>query len=92
MYGITFQLNPHRSLEERHLAANMLKEVGDIPCPLVVDSMDNNASYSYGAYPGKEYIQSMIFTPHVYDVMGVIVLTSCVCLSVSLSQPNGQTY
>ncbi len=37
-----------------------------------------------------------IFTPHVSDVMGVIVLTSyvclCVCLSVLLYRPNGQTY
>ncbi len=35
---------------------------------------------------------AIIFTPHVSDVMGVIVLTSSVCLSVSLFQPNGQTY
>ena len=37
-----------------------------------------------------------VITPHVSDVMGVIVLTSfvcvSVCLSVSLYQPNGQTY
>ena len=32
-----------------------------------------------------------IFTPHVSDVTGVIVLTSSVRLSISLSQPNGQT-
>ena len=33
-----------------------------------------------------------IFTPHVSDMMGVIVLTSSVCASVSLSWANGQTY
>ncbi len=38
-----------------------------------------------------------IITPHVSDVIGVIVLTSytymcvCVCPSVSLSGPNGRT-
>ncbi len=37
-----------------------------------------------------------LITPHVYDVMGVIVLASSVCVSVcpsvSLSRLNGQTY
>ncbi len=40
---------------------------------------------------------SVVITPHVCDVSGVIVLTSsvCVCLSVCvlpLSRLNGQTY
>ena len=46
----------------------------------------------------RMYIPVAIFTPHVFDVSGVIVLTLCVCvclsvrLSVSLSQPKGQKY
>ncbi len=32
------------------------------------------------------------FYSRVSDLPGVIVLTLCVCLSVSLSQPNGQRY
>ena len=41
----------------------------------------------------KIKITSSSITPHMPDVTGVIVLTLCVCvrLSVSLSQPNGQT-
>ncbi len=34
---------------------------------------------------------SSIFTPHVSNVIGVIVLMSRVCVSVSLSQPDGRT-
>ncbi len=53
----SFQLMQHSSLEKRHLAASMLREAEDIPCPLVLDAMNNNASYSYGAYPGEEIIK-----------------------------------
>ena len=44
------------------------------------------------AYFSSRYLLVIIITPHVSDVSGVIVLTSCVCLSVSLSQPNRRTY
>ena len=32
-----------------------------------------------------------LFTPHICDVSGVIVLTSSVCLSVALSRSHSQT-
>lgn len=48
-------LYQHKSLEDRINAALLLKKE-DLPCPLVVDLMDNNASLSYGAIPERLYI------------------------------------
>ncbi|XP_019626689.1 PREDICTED: type I iodothyronine deiodinase-like [Branchiostoma belcheri] len=48
-------IRQHRSLEERLAAAEMLA-LHDIPCPILVDTMDNAAARAYAALPERLYI------------------------------------
>ncbi len=58
--GWSFKTNPykikqHQHLEDRITAAKMLKEK-NLPCPLVVDTMTDEASKLYGALPERLFI------------------------------------
>ncbi|CAH1261670.1 DIO1 [Branchiostoma lanceolatum] len=48
-------IRQHRCLEERLAAAEMLA-LHDIPCPILVDTMDNAAARAYAAIPDRLYI------------------------------------
>ncbi|XP_019642502.1 PREDICTED: type I iodothyronine deiodinase-like [Branchiostoma belcheri] len=48
-------IRQHRSLEERLAAAEMLA-LHDLPCPILVDTMDNAAARAYAAIPDRLYI------------------------------------
>ena len=50
-----FQINQHKSLEERLLAAQILAD-HDMKCPVYVDSLNNEGNYKYGAVPNRLYI------------------------------------
>ena len=55
----TFQNNfikvrKHRSQEERCRAAQKLKEL-NLPCEILVDTMEENANVAYGALPERLY-------------------------------------
>ncbi len=53
-----YKIVTHKTLESRLDAANVLvKELDDDPpCPVVVDTMTNEANYAYGALPERLYI------------------------------------
>lgn len=57
--GWVFQSNKykianHKTIEDRVTAAKMLQEeLGDDPCPLVVDSMENKVQLTYKAMPER---------------------------------------
>lgn len=46
----------HRSQQERCAAAKHLKKVSRCSSPVVVDTMDNEATRAYGAYPERLFI------------------------------------
>jgi len=46
----------HKCLEDRVTAARMLLSLQEVNCPLVVDTMSNEARYSYAALPERLYI------------------------------------
>ncbi|KAI8510480.1 Responsible for the deiodination of T4 (3,5,3',5'- tetraiodothyronine) [Branchiostoma belcheri] len=48
-------IRQHRCLEERLAAAEMLARY-DIPCPILVDTMDNASTRAYAAMPDRLYI------------------------------------
>eukprot|EP00058_Branchiostoma_floridae_P000213 XP_002585701.1 hypothetical protein BRAFLDRAFT_73773 [Branchiostoma floridae] len=48
-------IKQHRRLEDRLAAAEML-DLHDIPCPILVDTMDNAAARAYAAMPDRLYI------------------------------------
>ena len=48
-------LKQHTTIEERISAAKMLKESG-VPCPVLIDTMDNESLYEYGSFPEALYI------------------------------------
>ena len=48
-------LKQHKTIEERVSAAKMLDESG-IPCPVVMDTMDNESLNQYGSFPEALYI------------------------------------
>lgn len=53
-----FGLHQHKSLNDRIASAHVMIEAldGQMKCPVVVDDMDNNAMYAYGARPERMYI------------------------------------
>ncbi|CAH1268207.1 DIO1 [Branchiostoma lanceolatum] len=53
--GMSMDIRQHRCLEERLAAAEMLA-LHDIPCPVLVDTMDNAAARAYAAMPDRLYI------------------------------------
>ena len=65
---------------------------------LVRDNTFNTILYELQGYVAGCFQSVCVFTSHISDVMGVIVLTSCVCVclsvcpSVSLYRPKGKTY
>ncbi|CAH3038451.1 unnamed protein product [Porites evermanni] len=46
----------HRTLQERCQAAEMLKKTSGCSTPILVDTMDNEATEAYGAYPERLFI------------------------------------
>lgn len=50
-----FDINQHRSLEDRLAAARILVEKEPL-CPVVVDEMDNEAAIKYGALPERLFV------------------------------------
>lgn len=48
-------MRQHQSLEERFEAATLLQE-HEIPTPILVDKMDNNASVRYASVPERLFI------------------------------------
>lgn len=50
-----YDINVHRSLEDRFSAANKLKELKP-GCPIVVDKMSNDANKAYGGLYERLYI------------------------------------
>ena len=46
----------HRTLQERCQAAEMLKKSSGCSTPILVDTMDNEATEAYGAYPERLFI------------------------------------
>ena len=48
-------LKQHKSIEERTSAAKMLVDYG-VPCPVVVDTMQDESVYQYAAMPEAMYI------------------------------------
>ena len=46
----------HRTLQERCQAAEMLKKSSGCGIPILVDTMDNEATQAYGAYPERLFI------------------------------------
>ncbi|KAL3837499.1 hypothetical protein ACJMK2_022851 [Sinanodonta woodiana] len=53
--GNKYRINRHKKIEERLAAASILKEKNP-PCPIVVDTMSNDANHKYAAYPERLYI------------------------------------
>ncbi len=53
--GNKYQIRHHVTLEDRIAAAKMLDEK-QLPCPVVVDSMKNEARKWYGAMPERLFI------------------------------------
>ncbi|XP_076359181.1 type I iodothyronine deiodinase-like [Tachypleus tridentatus] len=51
-----FDISTHKSIKERIKAALFLLENEELPCPLLVDSMINEAKKSYAALPERLYI------------------------------------
>ena len=50
-----YNIHNHMTLDDRLFAANVLLEK-NLPCPLVVDQMTNEACLTYGAHPERLYI------------------------------------
>ena len=46
----------HQCLEERFAAAEKLQDICKPNCPILVDSMSNEAMYQYQAFPERLYI------------------------------------
>ena len=51
-----YHINKHVSVEERLLAAKILAEDVELPCPLYIDLLMNQAMTLYGAHPERLYI------------------------------------
>ena len=47
-------MSKHRNLEERCCAAQKLKKL-NLPCQILVDTMDDSANIAYGALPERFY-------------------------------------
>lgn len=53
MYAIPY----HKTIEDRYEAANILRNHGDgLNCPLVIDTIENEATLQYAARPEAMYI------------------------------------
>lgn len=46
----------HKTLAERCAAAKLLQQTVELPCPLLVDTIDNETSLSYAAMPIRLYV------------------------------------
>ena len=57
IHGNRFTIQTHRSLDERFAAAQQLYDQ-QVPCRLLVDNMDDNASLQYSARPERLYVIS----------------------------------
>ena len=55
VYGMDYDIYQHKTIEDRITAANMLKDCG-VPCPILLDTMDNESVYEYAALPEALYI------------------------------------
>ena len=53
--GNEYSINQHKKIEDRRSAAEMLKDAG-IACPVVMDTMANEAIDEYAASPEAYYI------------------------------------
>lgn len=54
-FSNNYDINQHKSLEDRLSAARILVKE-DPPCPVVVDEMSNCAAMKYGALPDRLYV------------------------------------
>ncbi|CAH1794763.1 unnamed protein product [Owenia fusiformis] len=64
VFNDIIKIKQHASLEERLDAARHLKE--RIPCPIYVDSMENEAMWSYAALPDR----LVIVNNHIVEFIG----------------------
>lgn len=48
-----FKINQHKTIEDRFDAAQMLQDTPEFDFPLVVDTMRNEANYTFGAIPER---------------------------------------
>ena len=55
MKGNKYSIGQHTQIEERRSAAELLKDAG-IACPVVMDTMENEAIEEYAALPEALYI------------------------------------
>lgn len=46
----------HRTLKDRIVAAEYMLEQTNVPCPVLVDQMTNEASSAYGGMPERLYV------------------------------------
>ncbi|KAK3597039.1 hypothetical protein CHS0354_022047 [Potamilus streckersoni] len=53
--GNKYQINRHKKIEERLAVAAILKEKNP-SCPIVVDTMSDDANHKYAAFPERLYI------------------------------------
>ena len=52
-FSFRYKINQHRTIEERFAAGALLNEDPDFTFQLVVDTMQNEANFLYGAIPEK---------------------------------------
>ena len=55
VYGWDYDIYQHNTIDDRIAAANMLKEY-PMPCPIFLDTMDNESAYEYASMPEALYI------------------------------------
>lgn len=53
--SMDYDIYQHKTIDDRIKAANMLKDYG-MPCPIFLDTMDDESVYEYAAFPEALYI------------------------------------
>ena len=53
--GGKYDIHQHKTIEDRISAAKMLEDYG-VPCPILLDTMDDEGIYQYAAHPEALYI------------------------------------
>ena len=55
VYGMDYDIYQHKTIDDRITAAHMLKDCG-MPCPIILDTMDDESVFEFAALPEAFYI------------------------------------
>ena len=58
VHGLEHNYKQHQTLQQRFEAAELLTSQVDMPCPLLIDTMSDDANLKYAAVPERLYVIS----------------------------------